>query len=290
MILTVVDFSFFLVLRVQVIDIGLFFLQYGSLLYGSAILIPSLALGVRRLHDTGRSGWWLLISLIPFVGAFWLLALFLTGSQPNSNWYGAPPQQSAGYSKKAKIKSAAVALIFASVIWILIIVINQVLFYLMWREHYIFSWGTGMLLFSALALLITAILLLPPERPSSGKEKEMTVFIALMATSTIWLLCRLFGAILTENMFRLLWCVLPAALLFFAYNLYFQTTLRKTAALILQVASIFTIVIDIYDTVAHLSNVNETTILLSLVSTTSIVLPISLLVLSTAFLPHQEKN
>ena len=36
-------------------------------LYGLAILIPSLAVGVRRLHDTGRSGWWMLIGLIPII-------------------------------------------------------------------------------------------------------------------------------------------------------------------------------------------------------------------------------
>jgi len=42
-------------------------------LYGLAVLIPSLAVGVRRLHDTGRSGWWMLIGVIPIIGAIVLL-------------------------------------------------------------------------------------------------------------------------------------------------------------------------------------------------------------------------
>ena len=37
-------------------------------IYGLAVLVPSLAVGARRLHDTGRSGWWQLIGLIPIVG------------------------------------------------------------------------------------------------------------------------------------------------------------------------------------------------------------------------------
>lgn len=42
-------------------------------LYTLAILIPSLAVSVRRLHDTGRSGWWLLIESVPIIGIIWML-------------------------------------------------------------------------------------------------------------------------------------------------------------------------------------------------------------------------
>ncbi|MBV9823574.1 MAG: DUF805 domain-containing protein [Actinobacteria bacterium] len=57
-----------------------------------ALLLPSLAVGVRRLHDTGRSGWWLLIALIPLVGAIVLLVFALQDSQPGSNNYGPSPK------------------------------------------------------------------------------------------------------------------------------------------------------------------------------------------------------
>ncbi len=61
-------------------------------LYSLAVLLPSLAVGVRRLHDTGRSGWWLLIGLVPTVGCFLLLAEFIDDSQPGENQYGPNPK------------------------------------------------------------------------------------------------------------------------------------------------------------------------------------------------------
>jgi uncharacterized membrane protein YhaH (DUF805 family) len=67
-----------------------------------ALLIPTLAVGARRLHDTGRSGWWLLIGLIPIVGWIILLVFFVQDSQP-ANQYGPNPKglgegHGAGYS------------------------------------------------------------------------------------------------------------------------------------------------------------------------------------------------
>lgn len=57
-----------------------------------ALLVPSLALAIRRLHDTGRSGWWLLIALVPFVGGIILLVFLVTDSKPGSNQFGADPK------------------------------------------------------------------------------------------------------------------------------------------------------------------------------------------------------
>ena len=69
--------------------LGLGFLY---LLYSVAVLIPSLAVGVRRLHDVNKSGWWLFISLIPIIGAIWLLILLCTDSNPGENNYGPSPK------------------------------------------------------------------------------------------------------------------------------------------------------------------------------------------------------
>ena len=44
-------------------------------LYGLAVLVPGLAVCVRRLHDIGKSGWWVLIGLVPVIGGIWLLVL-----------------------------------------------------------------------------------------------------------------------------------------------------------------------------------------------------------------------
>ncbi|MEK7552028.1 MAG: DUF805 domain-containing protein [Patescibacteria group bacterium] len=61
-------------------------------LYTLAVLVPCLAVSVRRLHDTGRSGWMLLISLIPIIGAIWLLVLMIMDSNPGDNKYGPNPK------------------------------------------------------------------------------------------------------------------------------------------------------------------------------------------------------
>jgi len=60
-----------------------------------ALVIPSLAVAVRRLHDVGKSGWWLLIGLIPFVGAIVLLVFSCQDSQPGTNKWGPSPKYGA---------------------------------------------------------------------------------------------------------------------------------------------------------------------------------------------------
>ncbi len=65
-----------------------------TLLVFAALLLPSLAVSVRRLHDTGRPGWWLLISFIPFIGGIWLLVLTLLDSELGENKFGPSPKHS----------------------------------------------------------------------------------------------------------------------------------------------------------------------------------------------------
>jgi inner membrane protein yhaI len=55
-------------------------------------MLPQIAVSVRRLHDVGKSGWWFLISLIPIVGAIWLLVLYCQDSNPDENQYGENPK------------------------------------------------------------------------------------------------------------------------------------------------------------------------------------------------------
>ncbi|MET3984539.1 DUF805 domain-containing protein [Streptomyces sp. PvR034] len=80
------------VLVVAIVDnvIGTFPLLY--VLYALAVLLPGLGLAVRRLHDTGKSGWWLLIGLIPFVGGIWLIVLMATEGHAQPNQYGPNPK------------------------------------------------------------------------------------------------------------------------------------------------------------------------------------------------------
>lgn len=65
-----------------------------GLIYALAVLVPSIAVAIRRLHDTGRSGWWVLLGLVPVLGIILLIFLVLD-SQPNDNEYGPNPKAAA---------------------------------------------------------------------------------------------------------------------------------------------------------------------------------------------------
>jgi uncharacterized membrane protein YhaH (DUF805 family) len=70
-------------------------LPYGLFYFGYtlAVLIPGLAVGVRRLHDIGKSGWFMFLALIPIVGAIWLLVLFCKDGVTGANEYGPNPKE-----------------------------------------------------------------------------------------------------------------------------------------------------------------------------------------------------
>ena len=64
-----------------------------NLLYGLGVFIPTLAVGIRRLHDIGKSGWMMLVGLIPIAGFIWLIVLFATDSQKGTNDWGQCPHK-----------------------------------------------------------------------------------------------------------------------------------------------------------------------------------------------------
>lgn len=69
--------------------------SFGGLLYLVFVLgsfLPMLAVSVRRLHDTGKSGWWVLLGLIPILGAIVLIIFYVGDSQPGANKYGPNPK------------------------------------------------------------------------------------------------------------------------------------------------------------------------------------------------------
>ena len=66
-----------------------------GMLYSLAVLIPSLAVSVRRLHDTGRTGWWLLIALIPLIGGIVLLVFMVQEGKEDNNDFGENPKLAA---------------------------------------------------------------------------------------------------------------------------------------------------------------------------------------------------
>jgi uncharacterized membrane protein YhaH (DUF805 family) len=60
--------------------------------YGLAVLVPNIAVTARRLHDTGRSGWWQLIYFVPVVGVIVMLVFLCQDSDPAENEYGPNPK------------------------------------------------------------------------------------------------------------------------------------------------------------------------------------------------------
>ena len=64
-----------------------------SAIYSLAVLIPSLAVTVRRLHDIDRSGWWIFINLIPLIGAIVLLVFAVSEGTLGNNRYGPNPKE-----------------------------------------------------------------------------------------------------------------------------------------------------------------------------------------------------
>ncbi len=72
------------------------------LLVALALFIPSLAVTIRRLHDTNRTGWWYLISFLPLIGGIWLLVLTVLDGTPGTNRFG-PDPKGRGDSDTSKI-------------------------------------------------------------------------------------------------------------------------------------------------------------------------------------------
>lgn len=63
-----------------------------SNIYSLAVLCPGIAVGVRRLHDIDKSGWWLLLAFIPFLGAIALIVMYCMDSTPGDNRFGPNPK------------------------------------------------------------------------------------------------------------------------------------------------------------------------------------------------------
>jgi uncharacterized membrane protein YhaH (DUF805 family) len=85
-------FNLLITLAIAVIEAIIGTPGFLGLIYALAVLLPAIAVSVRRLHDTDRSGWWLLIALVPIVGAIVLLVFMVQDSKPGTNLYGIYPK------------------------------------------------------------------------------------------------------------------------------------------------------------------------------------------------------
>lgn len=87
-------FNVLISLALGIVDAVIGFGLLGAL-YGLAVLVPSIAVSVRRLHDIGRTGWWVLVGLVPLIGLIILIVFAVMEGQAGSNQYGPDPKAAA---------------------------------------------------------------------------------------------------------------------------------------------------------------------------------------------------
>ena len=85
--------NFFVIATLVALEIDIFFIPLAL-----ASFIPGITVGVRRLHDTGNSGLWLLVGLVPIVGSLILLFFLVKPSDPYFNEYGPEPKGGLAYA------------------------------------------------------------------------------------------------------------------------------------------------------------------------------------------------
>ena len=86
------NFIVFVVLAILAAVTRSFFFWILYFLYAIAVIVPSLAVTWRRMQDTGRNGWWILLGLIPFVGGIVLLVFMLLPGTQGTNEFGPDPR------------------------------------------------------------------------------------------------------------------------------------------------------------------------------------------------------
>ena len=89
--------SYFIVLVFLDMSMGTYnpvtYLGTLSSIFALLMIIPNIAVSIRRLHDSDRSGWWLLILLVPLIGEIWFLVLMVLDGTVGSNQYGESPRE-----------------------------------------------------------------------------------------------------------------------------------------------------------------------------------------------------
>lgn len=79
-------------LRIMDVVFNTFYFSIFATIYGMLVFIPSLAVSLRRLHDVGKSAWYIFLVLIPLIGWIWLLILFSMDGEEKHNQWGKNPK------------------------------------------------------------------------------------------------------------------------------------------------------------------------------------------------------
>jgi uncharacterized membrane protein YhaH (DUF805 family) len=275
-------FNFIFIVAFSLIDVAIKELMNGRILvficramYLMAVFLPALAVTVRRLHDTGRSGWWTMLVLTPVLfgqtlaiaevkdiadwlkgiigfvfiaGGVWLFVLTLLKGWQGDNRYGSDPKIiQPPYSEHARLRSAAITLIVAAAVDVL----YWILFFIR-RGIFDLSNNSAVYIFLNLLLLVISVMLLP--RMSDGSmpvdrvRRRIMFPVLAYAAITLFLICwELTGRLNGDTVSRMAWGLYYLVILFFALSLPSSGgKWRRAACTTLAVASCFMIAFRIY--------------------------------------------
>jgi uncharacterized membrane protein YhaH (DUF805 family) len=250
-------------------------------MYFLAVLIPTLAVTVRRLHDTGRSGWWILLNLpfalcfilaailrleyldeefywaiigfllvIGLAGGIWLFVLTLLNSRHGDNAYGNNPKTSPQKpTQQAKLKSTAISVLITSIVGINLPFLE---FYM--RDFYIGWFDYTMLFFPYLCLFVIGVLLFPRNAPTglfveAARRRVGVLMIIYAGMLVLFMMVKWFFSLfslLDNPIYDIISLLLLLSLLFFAITLVTSNKhLRKTSSIILIVMAGISIVVNL---------------------------------------------
>jgi len=265
------------------------------LVYSIAVMIPSCAVIIRRLHDTDRNAWFFLVGLIPVIGWIWLWVVLAFKGVPDKNKYGKNPLTTT-HSHYFRRRSAAVALIFSSVFWLGSCVLQLSVSY-GWNDSQILS------ILLPVGLIIIGSLLF------SKQTFHTSIALLLFVLSAFWLfrdvleirrvyylLFDYFNILLLIRQFVFF---IPVALLLSGIYIVMNKTDRTVPACLLFAGSFIWIFNIIWDLTQFTFPLNNTSDYLSLLSNTSdyltllsntilITVPVSLLVFARTLLSKEK--
>ncbi|MDR1653843.1 MAG: DUF805 domain-containing protein [Prevotellaceae bacterium] len=269
----------------SIIGLALSRAGYGILYKGyvGVMALPFLSLTVRRLHDTGKSGWWVLTGLIPF----WLFVLMLFDSSEGANRYGANPKTAPHLrSAKSWLQSAAITFITLAVLLIIEQTVNIISLNIMFAYM---AYVPPIVLY--LLLLVTGFMLLLPKSEalmSNARRRVSIILIVYAAVLALMAVSGIFNGVhMVYNATSMLFAI---AIMFFAITLRQpDKELRTTASVILMIMSgliiVFKILIFYLNEYAVYAFAEDTAVYF-MANMTRFILPVAFMVLAYTFVPR----
>ncbi|MDL2256900.1 DUF805 domain-containing protein [Bacteroidales bacterium OttesenSCG-928-I14] len=209
-----------------------------AFIYQSMILLPSMAVAIRRLHDVGKSGWMLLISFIPLIGGIWLLVLFLSAGQQEANKYGEHPDKQ-DTERKFDLRTMSLYLIsafgffgiFTNIQDFIEMIINL-------TEHSVdISLYISSIIFDRIMILLYIALIILAVGLYKNKNSSKNRAIVLIIACVIMICSQIYFILDKGNLYTIIWLFISSVLLYYAVLLLQQKGNSKTASISLIAAS-----------------------------------------------------